>query len=511
MKSSIVASCIAAVLGILLTTSLLYSTTKDLENDFGGCSETCWVGIGIITATGVAIVGIFITLQDRKNENKKRNVELIQKYGTDLTEIMKQEANLKTRLDCSLYVEQYLDTLEQIASLYKDKALNKDVIDFFENNFAYGLTLLDWYKRNVYSNKDFDLACGEEGTKDFRWREANDYCNNDPQNKERGSIEPFDKIVLPDIMRDDYLLIPEENGVEKPDLIEIIREYGKDLADLSNKENNLKTKLDCSLYAEQYLDTLEQIASLYNKNIIPKRAADYFENKFAYGLTLLNWYKDSVYVKDDDTKQSRFQEVYGEDPNEARWIELEHYCEEQTQKIEHNVIANPIKPFKLGVLPDVMLNYSNLPEEDGLNKAELLELVRNYGNQLTELSDKERILETQIDCSVYTEQYLDTLEQIAYLYNKKIISIDMPTYFETNFAYGLTLKHWYDLHVIGANSQEDRWREFEKYCQNFVNEEKEKKSITPFAMEDVLPRSMLIYEKLKPDKTGIDDKNYSSN
>ena len=64
-------------------------------------------------------------------------------------EIVNAEQDLETKLDCSLYVERYLDALEQIASLNYKKLLRRNVADYFENHFRYGIHLWQWYKKNV--------------------------------------------------------------------------------------------------------------------------------------------------------------------------------------------------------------------------------------------------------------------------------------------------------------------------------------------------------------------------
>ena len=76
-------------------------------------------------------------------------MELIQNYGNQISEIVNEEQNLETQLDCALYAERYLDTLDQIASLNYKKMLRRDVADYFENNFKYGIHLWKWYKKNI--------------------------------------------------------------------------------------------------------------------------------------------------------------------------------------------------------------------------------------------------------------------------------------------------------------------------------------------------------------------------
>jgi hypothetical protein len=422
---------------------------------------------GIFAGIVATAFGIFWTVYQRGKEKDKEDLELTQNYGEQLSNIMDSERDLKTKLECSLYVEKYLDLLEQLASLYKDGQLREHVADYFENNFCYGLTLKNWYGANIY----------EDSLQENRWTDLDWWCNGAEKNgkKKRESLSPFNERVLPEIMTKDFRLIPEEDGLSKAELIELIRSYGKDLDGIISKERNLNTQLDCTVYAEQYLDALEQISSLYQRNVIPKRAADYFENRFCYGLTLKKWYGDHVYAKD---------------LQEDRWLEFEKYCKTY---IDENGTERSLVPFDERVLPETMTTYfSMLPEEDGLETVELLRLIRDYGKELTHLTDKERSLKTKIDCSVYVEQYLDLLDQIAYLYKQKILSSDVPTYFENNFCYGLTLKKWYDENVFGAQDQENRWSEFEFYCNNAINEDGSFRQLQAFK-NGTLPEIMILH------------------
>lgn len=90
-------------------------------------SEIDLIIYGVIIGAVATIFGIIWTVWERRKTNKKEDVELIQQYGAQLSEIMNSESSLETKIDCSLYVERYLDTLEQIASLYKKGSLRKNV------------------------------------------------------------------------------------------------------------------------------------------------------------------------------------------------------------------------------------------------------------------------------------------------------------------------------------------------------------------------------------------------
>lgn len=115
-----------------------------------------YIAVGIITGVGATVFGIMWTIIAHRAERKKEDLELIQEYGNQISEITQVEGELETQLDCSLYAERYLDTLDQIASLLEKKLIRYDVADYFENNFKYGMNLWYWYKENVEKiSKDF--------------------------------------------------------------------------------------------------------------------------------------------------------------------------------------------------------------------------------------------------------------------------------------------------------------------------------------------------------------------
>ena len=106
------------------------------------------IAYGIITGIVATAFGILWTVWQRRNERKKEDLEIIQTYSGQISEIMNEEQNLETKLQCTLYAERYLDILEQLASLYKKNTLRRDVADYFENNFSYGINIWKWYKKN---------------------------------------------------------------------------------------------------------------------------------------------------------------------------------------------------------------------------------------------------------------------------------------------------------------------------------------------------------------------------
>ena len=573
-------------------------------------SQDLWLAVGVGTAAVAVAIASIVTVSDRKRDIKKRNQELIQLYDEELREIVEQEKNLTTKLDCNLYVERYLDTLEKIATLSNDKNFGKSVSDFFDNNFSYGIDLWRWYQKNVVRisidligigkssgplwnlpprkssssppqltsddlNKfkeqynstrqeaiDYEFekyleahpsARREEMIENYlknkllpelndaqlkislnkflkeeRWSEFRSWCLKvDPPitalQSDFGNIHqpiiPKEKKyrILPDSLYDSFDLLPEEDGLTKGEFVEIIQSFSKDLDKLAEKESNLKTKADCSIYAERYLDALEEISSLYKQDIIPKKAADYFENKFSLGINLWNWYEKFVDTKQSQDGENKEIQKNQEEikrswdkPDERsqndRWRDFRWWC--NGGKDGQNVItAFPEvttvdeEGIEVGsILPAPMYYYDELPEDDGIDAGQLLGIITSFGKQLTDLIDKERHLKTKLDCTVYAEQYLDTLEQIAYLFNSKALATDIPTYFENNFSYGLTIMNWY-VTKLGADiaQAETRWSDFKKYTDEW-EKDKDGKFIPlePF-QENKLPDSMIEYFEQLPE------------
>jgi len=190
-------------------------------------------------------------------------------------------------------------------------------------------------------------------------------------------------------------------------------------------------------------------------------------------------------------------------PNLTLYEKIKQENENLSETQVRNFIREYSEEHRFRILPDAMFDYEWLPDEEGLKPKEVLEIMRNYSKRLSDLSSTETNLQTKIDCSIYAEQYLDILEEIAYLFNNKSLATDSLTYFENNFNYGKTIYTWYDKVVLGAGSQEERWKEFDLYCNNFTDELGLKKDIDGFGVVDSLPYAMIFYENLAYDKNEL--------
>ena len=121
---------------------------------------------------------------------------------------------------------------------------------------------------------------------------------------------------------------------------QLLRGFHEDLTNRLNKNSVLKTTDDCKRYANDYLNTVDEIAFLADSGKIPKGIATYLERFFAYGLNIVNWYDDMVGEDFLDTAKKNW-------PNYFR------YCE------KHKICINPDDK-----LPKIMLDYNKLQDSE---------------------------------------------------------------------------------------------------------------------------------------------------
>ena len=322
--------------------------------------------IGIIIAVVTSAIGIFFQAKEQKRARHERNLSIVEGYSSQLTELKNKERTLKTKKDCETYAQNYLDLMDQIAYLCrKGRGIPKDVRDYFENDFAYALTIIWWLKENnlikAESIEDFfyvpeqgfrksdnedrtktrDVYISESYTKhtknfddkSFPWYDLICWCLDENDKK---VITPFDDDQLPDAMYF-YDQLHEED-IEGT--LEVVKGYGEKLNELTKEESKLTSDLECELYAIEYLDTLDSIAYLLRKNVIPRGVDDYFENYFAYGLTMIRWLEkknlgDKITIVPKKQKLS-FKKWYETDDilveREYPWPDLLNWCKKK--KIE---------------------------------------------------------------------------------------------------------------------------------------------------------------------------------
>ena len=121
---------------------------------------------------------------------------------------------------------------------------------------------------------------------------------------------------------------------------QLLRGFHEDLTNRLNKNLVLKTTEDCQRYANDYLNTVDEIAFLEIHKKIPSGIAKYLNRFFAYGLIIINWYDEMV----------------GEDFNKTakkNWPNYFQYCE------KYKIVINPEDK-----LPKIMLDYNLLQEKE---------------------------------------------------------------------------------------------------------------------------------------------------
>ena len=121
---------------------------------------------------------------------------------------------------------------------------------------------------------------------------------------------------------------------------QLLRGFHEDLLNRLNKNTILKTTEDCQRYANDYLNTVDEIAYLELNRKIPSYIATYLKRFFAYGITIVDWYNEMV----------------GEDFRETakkNWPHYIQYCE------KYKIVSDSDDK-----LPKIMLDYNKLRENE---------------------------------------------------------------------------------------------------------------------------------------------------
>lgn len=124
---------------------------------------------------------------------------------------------------------------------------------------------------------------------------------------------------------------------------QLLRGFHEDLTSRLNKNSVLKTTEDCMRYANDYLNTIDEIAYLDINNKIPHFVSNYLKRFFAYGLRIIDWYNEMI----------------GEDFREIakrNWPNYFVYC------TKYNISSDPDDK-----LPKIMLDYNRLRKQESGN------------------------------------------------------------------------------------------------------------------------------------------------
>lgn len=170
------------------------------------------------------------------------------------------------------------------------------------------------------------------------------------------------------------------------------------------------------------------------------------------------------------------------------FLNLETIFLQSMPKIETPTLAVIISSITATIfIITLLITWKNVREN---TKVTYSQLLRGFHEDLTNRLDKNSILKTTEDCHRYANDYLNTIDQIAFLAIERKIPLGISNYLSRFFAYGLTIIDWYD-HMIGEDFKriaQKNWPNYFLYCQ--------KNSIEPNP-DDKLPKIMQDYNLLQ--------------
>ncbi len=139
----------------------------------------------------------------------------------------------------------------------------------------------------------------------------------------------------------------------------------------------------------------------------------------------------------------------------------------------------------------VLITWKNIKEN---TKATYAQLLRRFHEDLTTRLNKNSVLKTPEDCERYANDYLNTVDEIAFLDINKKIPQDIAKYLSRFFAYGLNIIDWYN-GMVGEDFLETakkNWPNYFLYCE---------KCDIHLNPEDKIPKIMLDYNKLQDNES----------
>ena len=162
--------------------------------------------------------------------------------------------------------------------------------------------------------------------------------------------------------------------------------------------------------------------------------------------------------------------------------------QQMPQILDLSVIAIIVSSATATILAAmVAITWKNIHQSTNTTYSQLL---RGFHEDLTNRLNKNSILKTTDDCKRYANDYLNTVDEIAFLDVTGKIPKGIATYLGRFFAYGLSIIYWYD-DMVGENFSETakkNWPNYFRYCEKY------KIQINP---DDKLPQIMLDYNKLR--------------
>lgn len=159
-----------------------------------------------------------------------------------------------------------------------------------------------------------------------------------------------------------------------------------------------------------------------------------------------------------------------------------------SQIVDLSVIAIIVSTVTATILASlVIITWKNIRENTNATYSQLL---RGFHEDLTTRLNKNSILKTTEDCKRYANDYLNTVDEIAFLDINGKIPQGIAKYLGRFFAYGLSIIDWYDS-MVGEDflkTAKKNWPNYFRYCEKYNT------SLNP---EDKLPKIMLDYNKLQ--------------
>jgi hypothetical protein len=118
-------------------------------------------------------------------------------------------------------------------------------------------------------------------------------------------------------------------------------------------------------------------------------------------------------------------------------------------------------------------------------RATYSQLLRSFHEDLTKRLEKNAILQTTEDCERYANDYLNTLDEIAYLTLNDKIPTEIGTYLRRFFGYGIIIIDWYDKMVSAdfGKIAKSNWPNHFEFCKKF-NIQKNPDDKLPKIMQD---------------------------
>ncbi len=164
--------------------------------------QSCNNGLDILSTnwgpslTGIAaIIGLGITIfhntQERKKESARRTTELILNHNKDVVRIHEDLVNETDQNKIVQKAMNFLDSVDVLAYLYRDKAISDQVSEYFINEFKVAEYVINWLEQNRPI----------ENTPKYyhnRWHEVLTWLKNNQDNFGNIAVSKYD---LPIIMR----------------------------------------------------------------------------------------------------------------------------------------------------------------------------------------------------------------------------------------------------------------------------------------------------------------------